>query len=541
MTVIDSQIDVYGEGFATNREAMQASIDEFRAIEQKVVDKELESKEKFIKREKLLPRERLNRLLDPGTPFLELMALAGFKMYDDKDGSGAGGGVIAGIGYVEGVRSMIVVNNCAIKGGTISPAGLDKSLRLQDIAQENNLPVVSLSESGGANLNYATDVFVKGARAFANQARMSAQGLPQVTVVHGNATAGGAYQPGLSDWVVLVRGKAKMFLAGPPLLKAATGEVATDEELGGAEMHAQTAGTGEYLAENDADGIRLARDIMASLPWNDQLSDPTVLQPKLYAEPKYSPEELIGVVPADTKQPYDVREILARIADGSEFLDFKNEFDQQTVCGRIRIEGHAVGIIGNNGPITPNGAAKAAQFIQLCEQSNTPLLFIHNTTGFMVGTDSEQNGVIKHGSKMIQAVANAKVPKISINVGGSYGAGNYAMCGRGLDPRFIFAWPNSRTAVMGGAQAGKVLRIVTEEKQRKMGMEPDPKVLDTIELATAQKLDAGSTSLFGTARLWDDGIIDPRDTRRVLGFCLSVCKEAQARELQPNSFGVARL
>jgi len=541
MTVIDSQIDVHGEGFATNREAMQASIDEFRAIEQKVVDKELESKEKFIKREKLLPRERLNRLLDPGTPFLELMALAGFKMYDDKDGSGAGGGVIAGIGYVEGVRSMIVVNNCAIKGGTISPAGLDKSLRLQDIAQENNLPVVSLSESGGANLNYATDVFVKGARAFANQARMSAQGLPQVTVVHGNATAGGAYQPGLSDWVVLVRGKAKMFLAGPPLLKAATGEVATDEELGGAEMHAQTAGTGEYLAENDADGIRLARDIMASLPWNDQLSDPTVLQPKLYAEPKYSPEELIGVVPADTKQPYDVREILARIADGSEFLDFKNEFDQQTVCGRIRIEGHAVGIIGNNGPITPNGAAKAAQFIQLCEQSNTPLLFIHNTTGFMVGTDSEQNGVIKHGSKMIQAVANAKVPKISINVGGSYGAGNYAMCGRGLDPRFIFAWPNSRTAVMGGAQAGKVLRIVTEEKQRKMGMEPDPKVLDTIELATAQKLDAGSTSLFGTARLWDDGIIDPRDTRRVLGFCLSVCKEAQARELQPNSFGVARL
>ena len=247
------------------------------------------------------------------------------------------------------------------------------------------------------------------------------------------------------------------------------------------------------------------------------------------------------MVPADSKQPYDVREILARIADGSEFLDFKNEFDQQTVCGRIKIEGHSVGIIGNNGPITPSGAAKAAQFIQLCEQSNTPLLFIHNTTGFMVGTDSEQNGIIKHGSKMIQAVANARVPKLSINVGGSYGAGNYAMCGRGLDPRFIFAWPNSKTAVMGGAQAGKVLRIVTEEKHKKMGMVPDPKMLDTIELATAQKLDAGSTSLFGTARLWDDGIIDPRDTRRVLGFCLSMCKEADARNLQSNSFGVARL
>lgn len=540
MPVLQSDIDVHGQGFKTNSEFMQSCIDEFRAIEKKVIEKELASTEKFIQRKKLLPRERLNRLLDAGSPFLEVMALAGYKMHDDKDGSGAGGGIIAGIGYVANIRCMIVVNNCAIKGGTISPAGLDKSLRLQEIAQENNLPVVSLSESGGANLNYATDIFVKGAKAFANQARMSAQGLPQITVVHGNATAGGAYQPGLSDWVVLVRGKAKMFLAGPPLLKAATGEIATDEELGGSEMHAQTAGTAEYLAEDDADGIRIAREIMQNLPWNEQL-DSAAIKPNLYEQPLYSTDELLGVVPADSKQPYDVREILARIADGSEFLDFKNEFDQQTVCGRIKIEGHAVGIIGNNGPITPNGAAKAAQFIQLCEQSNTPLLFIHNTTGFMVGTQSEQNGVIKHGSKMIQAVANATVPKISINVGGSYGAGNYAMCGRGLDPRFIFAWPNSKTAVMGGAQAGKVLRIVTEDKQRKMGMEPDPKMLDTIELATAQKLDAGSTSLFGTARLWDDGIIDPRDTRRVLGYCLSICKEAQARKLQPNSFGVARL
>jgi geranyl-CoA carboxylase beta subunit len=541
MPMIDSQIDIYGEEFKINSAAMQVCIAEFRAIEQKVVNKELASTEKFIQRGKLLPRERLNRLLDPGSPFLEFMPLAGYKMHDDKDGSGAGGGIIAGIGYVEGVRAMIVVNNCAIKGGTISPAGLDKSLRLQEIAQLNNLPVVSLSESGGANLNYATDVFIKGARAFANQARMSAMGLPQITVVHGNATAGGAYQPGLSDWVVLIRGKAKMFLAGPPLLKAATGEIATDEELGGAEMHAQTAGTAEYLAENDADGIRIAREIVKSLPWNEQLTDSSVLTPNLYAEPHYSPDQLLGVVPADSKRPYDVREILARIADGSEFLDFKNDYDQQTVCGRIRIEGHAVGIIGNNGPITPNGAAKAAQFIQLCEQSNTPLLFIHNTTGFMVGTQSEQAGIIKHGSKMIQAVANATVPKISINVGGSYGAGNYAMCGRGLDPRFIFAWPNSKTAVMGGAQAGKVLRIVAEEKQLKMGMTPDPKMLDAIELATAQKLDAGSTSLFGTARLWDDGIIDPRDTRRVLGYCLSICKEGEARKLQTNTFGVARL
>ncbi len=541
MPVLESEIDTHGDNFKANTEFMQAAIDEFRGIEQKVVEKELTAKEKFIKRKKLLPRERLNRLLDAGTPFMEVMALAGYKMHDDKDGSGAGGGIIAGIGYVSGVRCMVVVNNCAIKGGTISPAGLDKSLRIQEIVKENKLPVVSLSESGGANLNYATDIFVKGAKAFANQARMSAMGLPQITVVHGSATAGGAYQPGLSDWVVLVRGKATMYLAGPPLLKAATGEVATDEELGGAEMHAQVAGTAEYLAEDDADGIRIAREIMANLDWNDQLTDASVLKSKLYAQPEFSSDELIGVVPADNKQPYDVREILARIADGSEFLDFKNDFDAQTVCGRIKVEGHAVGIIGNNGPITAQGAAKAAQFIQLCEQSRTPLLFIHNTTGFMVGTQSEQDGVIKHGSKMIQAVANATVPKISINVGGSYGAGNYAMCGRGLDPTFIFAWPNSRTAVMGGAQAGKVLRIVTEAKHLKMGKEADPKMLDMIETATAQKLDAGSTSLFGTARIWDDGIIDPRDTRRLLGYILSICNEAKVRTLNSSKFGVARL
>ncbi len=540
MPVLDSEIETHGENFQANTLFMQAAIDEFREIEQKVVDKELAATEKFIKRKKLLPRERLNRLLDAGTPFMELMPLAGYKMHDDKDGSGAGGGIIAGIGYVSGVRCMVVVNNCAIKGGTISPAGLDKSLRIQEIVKENKLPVVSLSESGGANLNYATDIFVKGAKAFANQARMSAMGLPQITVVHGSATAGGAYQPGLSDWVVLVRGKATMYLAGPPLLKAATGEIATDEELGGAEMHAQVAGTAEYLAENDADGIRIAREIMRNLSWNDQLTDVSVLKNKRYSEPKFCTDELMGVVPADSKQPYDVREILARISDGSEFLDFKNDYDGQTVCGRIKIEGHAVGIIGNNGPITAKGAAKAAQFIQLCEQSSTPLLFIHNTTGFMVGTQSEQEGVIKHGSKMIQAVANATVPKISINVGGSYGAGNYAMCGRGLDPSFIFAWPNSRTAVMGGAQAGKVLRIVTEGKHLRMGKVADPKMLDMIETATAQKLDAGSTSLFGTARLWDDGIIDPKDTRRILGYVLSICNEAKVRILNGSKFGVAR-
>lgn len=537
MAQIQSQLDPHSEAFARNRAAMLAAIEQVQQLEQNLLNKAAEAKDKFSKRGQLLPRERLNLLLDPGAPFLELASLAGYKLHDDKDGSSAGGGLIAGIGYVCGIRAMVVANNSAIKGGTISPSGLKKSLRLQQIARENKLPMITLAESGGANLNYAAEIFVEGARSFANQARMSAMGLPQITVVHGSATAGGAYQPGLSDYVVVVRGKAKLFLAGPPLLKAATGEVATDEELGGAEMHAQVAGTAEYLAENDADGIRQVRDIMRMLPWNEQL--PWLPQPQ-FKEPLYPIDELLGLIPDDAKKPYDVREIIARIADESDFLEFKGEFDQQTICGQLKIQGRACGFIGNNGPITPQGASKAAQFIQLCDQSQTPLLFFHNTTGFMVGTESEQQGVIKHGSKLIQAVANARVAKLTIVVGGSYGAGNYAMCGRGLDPRFIFAWPNSRTAVMGGAQAGKVLRIVTEAKQLKDGIEPDPKMLDMLEQMTAQKLDSQSTALYGSANLWDDGLIDPRDTRTLLGYLLDICHEADRRTLQPNSFGVSR-
>ncbi len=537
MPVIQSELDTNSADYVRNREAMLATVAAFREVEQKVLDKAFEAKAKFDKRGQLLPRERLNLLLDPGAPFLELASLAGYKLHDDKDGTQAGGGIISGIGYIAGVRCLVNASNSAIKGGTISPSGLKKTLRLQQIAFENKLPVVTLAESGGANLNYAAEIFVEGARGFANQARMSAMGLPQVTVVHGSSTAGGAYQPGLSDYTVVVRGKAKMFLAGPPLLKAATGEVATDEELGGAEMHAQTAGTAEYLAENDADGVRIAREIVSMLPWNAQLPH----RPrKAVREPLYPTEELLGLIPSDAKKPYDVREIIARIADGSEYLDFKPEFDNQTICGHLQIEGQACGFIGNNGPITPKGAAKAAQFIQLCDQSNTPILFFHNTTGFMVGTESEQQGVIKHGSKLIQAVANARVPKLTIVVGGSYGAGNYAMCGRGLDPRFIFAWPNSRTAVMGGAQAGKVLRIVTEDKHAKEGKEADPKMLDMLETVTAQKLDSQSTALYGTASLWDDGLIDPRDTRKLLGFLLDICAEAEVRPLKANTFGVAR-
>ncbi|WP_250460977.1 acyl-CoA carboxylase subunit beta [Microbulbifer litoralis] len=534
MQPIDSALDTSSAEFNDNRAAMLEAIERFRAAERKPVEAELQKAERYRERGWLLPRERLNRLLDPGAPFIELCALAGYRLYDDRDGSGAGGGAICGIGSVGGRRCLVRVDNYAVKGGTISPAGMDKALRMQQIARENCLPIVTLAQSGGANLTYATETFAPGGRGFANQARLSAAGIVQVTVVHGGATAGGAYQPGLSDYVVMVRDQAGMYLAGPPLLKAATGEIADGETLGGAEMHCQQSGSGDYLAENDEDGIRLAREIVASLPHPTSAPLPTE-----WRQPRYPIDELLGLVPADSRKPYDVREVLARIADDSALLDFKPEFDRQTFCGHIRIEGHPIGVIGNNGPITPAGANKAAQFIQLCEQSGTPLLFLHNTTGFMVGTDVEQQGIIKHGSKMIQAVANTSVPRISIVVGGSYGAGNYAMCGRGFDPRFIFAWPNSRTAVMGAAQAGKVLRIVSEQKMQRSG-QVDKTALDKLETDTAAFMQAGSDALACSARLWDDGIIDPRDTRKLLGMLLEICREAELSQARKNTFGVAR-
>ncbi|WP_323844552.1 acyl-CoA carboxylase subunit beta [Microbulbifer magnicolonia] len=536
MQPIESRLDSRSAEFNDNRAAMLESIARFRAAEQRPIQAERDKAERDRERGWLLPRERLNRLLDPGAPFVELCALAGYKLYDDRDGSGAGGGAICGIGQISGRRCLVRVDNYAVKGGTISPAGMDKALRMQQIALENRLPIVTLAQSGGANLMYATETFAPGGRGFANQARLSAAGIPQVTVVHGGATAGGAYQPGLSDYVVMVRGQTGMYLAGPPLLKAATGEVAVEEDLGGAEMHCQQSGSGDYLAEDDADGIRIAREIVASL-WEP--GSPAGQAPTGWTEPRYPIEELLGLIPADSKKPYDVREILARIADASALLEFKPEFDRQTFCGHIRIEGQPVGVIGNNGPITPKGANKAAQFIQLCEQSGTPLLFLHNTTGFMVGTEVEQNGIIKHGSKMIQAVANASVPKISIVVGGSYGAGNYAMCGRGFDPRFIFAWPNSRTAVMGAAQAGKVLRIVSEQKMQRAG-KVDESALNKLEADTAAFMAANSDALACSARLWDDGIIDPRDTRKLLGMLLEICRESERFNLRKSTFGVAR-
>jgi geranyl-CoA carboxylase beta subunit len=541
MPVIESKVDTNSAQFKQNREDLLAKIAEFRAIEAKGRAEEESKREKFHKRGQLLPRERVHLMIDRGSPWLELQTLAGYKHHDDKDGSLAGGNTIIGIGYVSGTRCMVSASNFAIKGGTMTPWGVQKGLRVQEIALDQKLPTVSMIESGGANLLYQAEVFIPGGRTFANQCRKSAAGLPQVTVVHGSSTAGGAYMPGLSDYVIMVRKRAKVFLAGPPLLKAATGEVAIDEDLGGAEMHSQISGVSEFLAENDGDGIRIAREIVRNLDWNAGRPRLELLPVRA---PLYDIDELAGIVPVDYRRPYDCREVIARIVDGSEFLDFKYEYDQQTICGRAVIHGHQVGIIGNNGPITVRGATKAGQFIQLCCQANIPIVYLQNTTGYMVGIESEQGGIVKHGSKMIQAVANATVPQITMVIGASFGAGNYGMCGRGFGPDFIFAWPNSRTAVMGGGQAAKVMSIVTRDKWAKAGKamsEADENMLKMMEQKIIEQFDRESTAFAATARLFDDGLIDPRDTRKVLGLTLSVCKEARLRQVVPNTFGIARL
>ncbi|MDT7521045.1 carboxyl transferase domain-containing protein [Rhodoferax sp. TBRC 17198] len=540
MPALRSKINPRSDAFAANAQRMQGLLAEVQRLQDMVIAESESKREKFEKRGQLLPRERVARLLDRNSPFLELSRLAGLNMHDD-DGKKAvlGGGSIIGIGTVAGKRCLISVNDSAVKGGTVAPMGLKKALRAQEVALQNKLPVIYLVESGGANLMYQSEIFVEGGRSFANQARMSAAGIPQVSVVHGSSTAGGAYLPGLSDYVVLVRGRSSIYLAGPPLVKAAIGEDCTDDELGGAETHAQVTGLGEYLTEDDAHAIALTRELMDKINWDTAPQAPA--QRTGFAAPLFDEQELMGIVPADEREPYDVREVIARLVDGSDFLEFKAGYAPEMMCGHARIEGRLVGILGNNGPIQPAGSTKAAQFIQLCDQSGTPLLFLQNTTGYMVGSVAERNGAIKHGSKMIQAVANARVPKFTVVLGGSYGAGNYGMCGRGFDPNFIFSWPTARTAVMGGAQAAKVMDIVNRAKVERMGTEANDEALKAMSDGLRLRLDKESAALFGTARLWDDGIIDPRDTRRILYLCLALAAEAADRRLNANTFGVARL
>lgn len=545
---LDSQINVSSKEFLANKSYMEAYVAKVRAVEKKQLETELSYKPRAREKGKLLPRERLALLLDPGAPFVELCSIAGYSMFEDRDGSLSGGNLITGIGYISKRRCLIIVWNYAIKGGTIDSVNVRKMLRMQEIAFRTKLPLVSLHESGGGNLANASAMsdpwiaclFVDGGKIYGQQAELSAAGIPQVTVSHGNATAGGAYQVALSDYIILVRNKTQLFLAGPPLLKAGTGEIADAEELGGAEMHAQVSGTGEYLAENDADALRIAREVVAQLP-----ADPVLAHRSQDIEaPLFDSEELIGIYPEDRKIPVRAQEIIARITDGSRFDEFNSALDQGTVCGTAKIGGKQVGIIGNNGPITPAAANKASQFIELCDIKQMPLVFLQNTTGFLIGTAVERAGQVKHSAKLIQHVANAKGPKVTILIGNAYGAGNYAMASRALKPEFVLSWPSARQALMGGLQAGKVIKAVTEDKWARRGLEPDDKMKMGLE-GSARMIELGletiSESMYCSSRLMDDGIIDPRDTRRVLSFLLDTCLEARAREPQPSSYGVQRL
>jgi geranyl-CoA carboxylase beta subunit len=538
MPQIESTLSTSGADYKANREHMLELLERVRVYERRTQSKSAASRERFEKRQQLLPRERLSLLLDPGAPFLELCTLAGLG-FDTADLSASvpGGGVVAGIGFVNGVRCMVCASDSGIDAGALQPMGLEKQLRIQDIALENKLPYVQLVESAGANLmQYRVEQFVHAGNVFRNLARLSAAGLPVVTVTHGSSTAGGAYQTGLSDYIVMVRGRSRAFLAGPPLLMAATGEVATEEELGGAVMHASVSGLGDYLAEDDRDGLRIAGEIIAQIDWNRGVPHEPA---RSYKPPRYDAEELLGIMPADPKRPVDMRQVIARIADDSEFLEFGRDYGSATVCGHFSIEGHPVGVITNNGPIDTAGSSKATHFIQACCQSRTPILYLNNITGFMVGRAYEEAGIIKHGSKMIQAVTSATVPQITIYCGASYGAGNYAMCGRGFHPRFCFSWPNAKTAVMGGEQAAQTMRIVSEAGMRRKGQVDEAK-LDAMSARIVDLFESQMSVFTTSAHLLDDGVIDPRDTRAVLANVLSVCREAARRTPQTMQFSVAR-
>jgi geranyl-CoA carboxylase beta subunit len=535
MPAIQSKIDVAGEAFERNRASMLQLIERLRVLEKRTHDASAGAKPLFDKRGQLLPRERIARLLDAGAPWLELSSMAGYCLDNpDPEKTIPGGGMIAGIGYVSGARSMVVASDSGIDAGAIQHMGREKLMRAQSLALENRLPFVHLVESAGANLlKYRVEGFIHGGAIFYNLARLSAAGLPVVTVVHGSSTAGGAYMPGLSDYVIMVRGRAKAFLAGPPLLKAATGEIATDEELGGALMHTHVSGLGEYLAENDADGIRYAREVLARLDWKSSFTPS--------GKPaRYAAEELLGVIPEDYRKPVDMREVLARFVDDSDFLDFKADYGSATVCGHAAVQGFRAGIVTNNGPLDPAGANKATHFIQSCCQAGLPILYLQNTTGYIVGKASEEAGMIKHGSKMIQAVSNANVPQITLMCGASFGAGNYGMCGRGYNPRFLFSWPNAQTAVMGAEQAALTMAIVMEGGMKRKGQDVDHPQIDALKAKIIENFERQQSALVTSALLLDDGIIDPRDTRNVLGTTLSICKDADARSLRPVQFGVAR-
>ncbi|THH38012.1 acyl-CoA carboxylase subunit beta [Aliishimia ponticola] len=534
-----SQITRGSPQFAQNRADMLDQIETLRALEARPVALSERRRDHMHARGQLTPRERLAQLLDPGMPFLQLHAMAGYLVDSpDAETSVPGSSVIVGIGFVAATRCLVWVDDSGIKAGSMGPMSVDVILSVQKMALRQKLPVIHLVESAGANLtDYQVELWAKGGQVFRNLAHLSAAGIPTIAVLHGPSTAGGAYMPGLSDYVIGVKKNGLAALAGAALVHAATGEKADERELGGAEMHASTSGLVEYLAEDDAAAIEMAREVVAGLGWNRALP-PAAAQNA--APPTHPPEDLAGVFPVDYRTPYDIHEVAARIVDSSALADFKPGYGVATICMKARINGRPVGIIGNNGPIDPDGATKAAQFIQLCDQADTPLIFLNNTTGFMVGTAYEQAGMIKHGSKMIQAVSNARVPRIALYIGASFGAGNYGMSGFGYEPDFLFAWPNAVTGVMGGEQAAGTMDMVARATAQRKGIEIDEAKMQRQSDALRNLFDHQHTAFYTSGRCLDHGIIDPRDTRLVLSFCLDTCYEARARQVHPNAYGVSR-
>jgi geranyl-CoA carboxylase beta subunit len=540
MTVFNSRINTNSEGFRKNREEMLAHISKLQELNARGAMISEKRKPRFESRGQLTPRERLARLLDPGMPFMAVGNIAGYLLdTDNADKSIPGSTIISGIGFIAGVRCVVVVDDSGIQAGSLTQAGAFRVMRCEEIALQQKLPFVHLVESAGGDLlNYTVEGFSLGGALFGNLAKLSKAGIPVISILHGSSTAGGAYMPGLSDYVIAVKGNGRAFLAGPPLLKAATGEIATEEELGGAEMHASVSGLAEYLAENDGQGVQMCRELMHRLQWNKDCATP---DRRSYREPLYEADELAGVIPCDYRNPYDMRELVARIVDGSDFMDFQPRFGSATVCLQADIFGLPCGIIGNNGPIDPDGANKATHFLQLCDQANIPMLFLQNTTGYIVGTKSERAGMIKHGSKMIQAVRNLEVPRITLMTGASFGAGNYGMCGRHFEPDFLYTFPNARTGVMGGEQAAKTMSMVARGKASAMGQEADEEVLAKQEAYLANMFDSQAGAFYTSGHLMDDGMIDPRDARKTLGFLLETVWETRHRTVRPNSFGIARV
>jgi len=535
MPVIQSQVDPRSPEFQANAAQLHAVVQDLQAqMAQAALGGGDKARAKHTERGKLLPRERIRALLDAGSPFLEFSPLAAHGMYD---GAAPGAGLVTGIGRVHGIEVVVVANDATVKGGTYFPITVKKHLRAQEIALENRLPCIYLVDSGGAFLPLQDEVFPDRdhfGRIFYNQARLSALNIPQIAVVMGSCTAGGAYVPAMSDETVIVKEQGTIFLGGPPLVKAATGEVVDAESLGGADVHTSISGVADHFAENDAHALAIAREIVANLNRRKQLP----LATRAPAEPKYAVDEIYGIVPQDTRRPFDIREIIARIVDASEFQEFKARYGKTLVCGFSHLYGYPVGIVSNNGILFPESALKGAHFIELCNQRDIPLVFLQNITGFMVGKKYEQAGIAKDGAKMVTAVACSHVPKFTVIIGGSFGAGNYAMCGRGYQPRFLWMWPNARISVMGGEQAASVLATVRRDGLESAGKTWSKEEEEAFKSPIRDQYERQGHPYYASARLWDDGVIDPADTRRVLGLAISAALNAP---IDKGRFGVFRM